>query len=1518
MKIIQKYIVLLIILSALFRLTASNSIDQKLDLDKLVSVIPDKPSKQLIWYNDIDVAMVKASIEYKPVMIVFMSPDCPWCLKLEDSVFTAPELQPLLKEMILVKIDITKDKKTARFYQVTGVPTISFYTANNMSLFRINGFTDKETLLKAVSSVINKKIVAQKAPKLVQLITALKKQTVTAAQWPEVMLAISRYTKVKKDIITLVTAITPFPAKPLVKMLHDKRLSVRLGALEVLEERAGTDLNFDPWAKLTSPANITSLNKWNSWATAKKHKAGNFVTLTADRCSRLLLDAICGDRKREIRAARILRNGGNLTATAIREFLQQHPNISKGKRNKIKLLEYSIYISAATEKDPLTLAHKLIFGKIDSRMNAIAKLKTMGTGVIPILQELMNDHDPVIRETTIDALVAVAGFKALSLLDKHLKQEKDIDVTFTILRNIGNIKSSQTGKILTRFLKHPNEDLVIIALQGIASSDSKLSKKNVVAALKDQRWRVRIAALDAVSKLRIKSALPAVEKLITDEDDFVKYKTVETLSKLAGKKSIKTLKKAFFTNDSLKGAIVAAFGSLRTTIPDEFIENLRGKDDQILIATMQGMYKCDKEALPLALFFAEHKNPDISIPALRFIAENGITKGASKYNGILEKNLASKNPKLVLAILQDFKKPRTRRSNLSSYDLLQKLEKQIETASAKNSGDKSSKAITDLFSSFETPSKKQQKKVKQPTSAQKIVDLFGAFGSDEKSSKPLNKRHGKLTSSSVPASTIPEKSLNELYNSIKKIFNTSTDKELKLYSATIMALTGYPESLTYLKDNFNNMTVEVRLQVLEAISDSKNSKTIELAFSALQDANKEVRGNATELIMKAKQRVEFIRLLDILKKPDAKLKPYDFARYYFGSALKKSNIKKAARKWATEVIDHPKSTRLITNFAVYIIDKTWENDDYSKIEKLIKSPDKWIRRAVFHAISQDKTSHSKLIKYSAVIANDPDAEVRIVLPLVIQANKNRERGTDWVHFYDDKNFTNDYNWDDNNSTRKWTLSVNEEQALRKLLKDDDSKVRMEAAFALIMCRKTVDLNTLMKTLQSFSDQRAIAHKVKNFLENNYRYLGKNFNVMLTYLDNADRTDSDIKKVLNHFKAFDKPTVTKTKKALTFLKTVHPGKNSATFVKPAKTVEPLATTQSVMRLVYFTKKGCQDCAKVNKELKKLNRIFPELKIETHNIMKVTAMRLNETYCERFGVPDKLRLVAPAIFTGGGYLIKSDIKIDRLIPLTANSTKTPLDKWYNIDKKDIQLSEKRIETRYDKTSVWMFLFAGLLDGINPCAFATIIFFISYLQITKRKRLDILLVGISFIAAVFISYFAFGLGINEIIGRLYIFDLFRLWFNRIMALMVFTVMVMSIYDGILCLRGKMTDMTLQLPEFLKKRIHSTIRTGAKNSKFIIAAFIVGCIVSFLELACTGQVYAPMIGYMWQTGSDYSGTLFYLTLYNLMFILPLIVIFTAVYFGLTNNALINIFKKNAATVKFATALLFLALLISLLYTSF
>jgi len=124
----------------------------------------------------------------------------------------------------------------------------------------------------------------------------------------------------------------------------------------------------------------------------------------------------------------------------------------------------------------------------------------------------------------------------------------------------------------------------------------------------------------------------------------------------------------------------------------------------------------------------------------------------------------------------------------------------------------------------------------------------------------------------------------------------------------------------------------------------------------------------------------------------------------------------------------------------------------------------------------------------------------------------------------------------------------------------------------------------------------------------------------------------------------------------------------------------------------------------------------------------------------------------------------------------------------------------------------------------------------------------------------------------------------------------------------------MTLQLPNFLKKKIRGVIRDNSKSSLYVLAAFGSGVAISVLELACTGQVYAPII-YKINEGSQDAVTM--LIIYNLAFVLPLIIIFGLAMGGMKSNTLINFQKNHTAKIKLMTAILFFLLAAVLLFST-
>ena len=86
-------------------------------------------------------------------------------------------------------------------------------------------------------------------------------------------------------------------------------------------------------------------------------------------------------------------------------------------------------------------------------------------------------------------------------------------------------------------------------------------------------------------------------------------------------------------------------------------------------------------------------------------------------------------------------------------------------------------------------------------------------------------------------------------------------------------------------------------------------------------------------------------------------------------------------------------------------------------------------------------------------------------------------------------------------------------------------------------------------------------------------------------------------------------------------------------------------------------------------------------------------------------------------------------------------------------------------------------------------------------------------------------------------------------------------------------------------------------------------GFVISFLEFTCTGQVYLPTILFVTHIPSFRMSAISYLVLYNVMFIIPLLIIFGAAYWGVTSEQFSFFLQKRVSTIKLITSLLFFSL---------
>ncbi len=350
------------------------------------------------------------------------------------------------------------------------------------------------------------------------------------------------------------------------------------------------------------------------------------------------------------------------------------------------------------------------------------------------------------------------------------------------------------------------------------------------------------------------------------------------------------------------------------------------------------------------------------------------------------------------------------------------------------------------------------------------------------------------------------------------------------------------------------------------------------------------------------------------------------------------------------------------------------------------------------------------------------------------------------------------------------------------------------------------------------------------------------------------------------------------------------------------------------LAYFEKAGCQECARTTYDLQLVQEQYPQLVVERYSIEDRESKALNEWLSEQYGVPEEKRLSTPMVFVGKDVLIGSEANLSRLLSVVGQYASTGAERVW--DRFDPVQAEERLVERFRSLGVLTVLGAGLIDGLNPCAFATLVFFISYLAFTGRRGREILLVGLAFALGVFLTYLLVGVGLLRAIQALPFFTSVGRWVYLITALLCGVLAAFTFRDFIRARRGKASEMTLKLPMALRRRIHRVIREGAQMRAFVAIALVTGFVVSLLELACTGQVYLPTILFVLSVPQLAARAFSYLLLYCLMFILPLIVVFVVSYLGTTSEQLGRLVNRHTATVKFLTGLLFVGLALWMTWT--
>jgi cytochrome c biogenesis protein CcdA len=307
------------------------------------------------------------------------------------------------------------------------------------------------------------------------------------------------------------------------------------------------------------------------------------------------------------------------------------------------------------------------------------------------------------------------------------------------------------------------------------------------------------------------------------------------------------------------------------------------------------------------------------------------------------------------------------------------------------------------------------------------------------------------------------------------------------------------------------------------------------------------------------------------------------------------------------------------------------------------------------------------------------------------------------------------------------------------------------------------------------------------------------------------------------------------------------------------------TDGKIHLYMFYAFDCPRCSRAHAEMETLKKKYPDLIISQYEVKRNPDNReFLRKISDQYGFKPK---GYPVFFIG---------KESRTGFFTTNTTE-----WIETEIRRIKGSPGSTDSAGrlnvpiigdidpDTISLPFFtIYIGLLDGFNPCALWVLVFLLGLLAHSKERR-KLILIGSIFVAASGLVYFAFmtaWINLFIIIG-------YSALITRILAALAMIMGLVNIKDFFFFKRG----VSLTIPESAKPKLYKRVRNLLLEKKTFAAVtgtVILAVFVNFIELGCTIGFPAIYTRILSLRGLDTLSVYLYMALYNIAYVIPLIVV--------------------------------------------
>ena len=337
----------------------------------------------------------------------------------------------------------------------------------------------------------------------------------------------------------------------------------------------------------------------------------------------------------------------------------------------------------------------------------------------------------------------------------------------------------------------------------------------------------------------------------------------------------------------------------------------------------------------------------------------------------------------------------------------------------------------------------------------------------------------------------------------------------------------------------------------------------------------------------------------------------------------------------------------------------------------------------------------------------------------------------------------------------------------------------------------------------------------------------------------------------------------------------------------------------VNIEYFWGDGCSHCANLEPWLDSFEKEYADKVIlNRHEIWKNRQEAVNfSQLMQIYGVP-KDQQGTPTLIVNNKVVIGSaDIKknlkneVDKALESLNNSSVNVTNSKAVTDKEAGKILAPMTQNQVipttptssaqsdannkalESTDLKAIFLTALADSINPCAIMVLIILLSSLLIYQKENMKkIILTAISFISAVYITYFSIGFGFTSIIAT-----------TTVAKTIAFIVGIIAIIIGLLNIKDaffyRAGNWAIEIPARWRSRLTKVILSATSPA----GAFVAGVTVTFFELPCTGGPYLFGISLISMSPMLLDRILL-LLFYNLIFVSPLVFIAILVIKGIVS----------------------------------